>query len=203
MLESLLVELDDCLFKEISLDWITELLIFMWKSQKYDSILMIVYHATKYVLFISTCEDVIAIDLAKLFFEHVKCYFDIPAEVISDRDFCIMSVFWHEICEIQMIKRCLSTIYHLQTDEQSEVLNYIIKDYLCAYSSEDQTAWICLLSLAQFAYNNSWNFMTEMSSNWVLFDYDCEIWIDVADTVSERRISATRDCIEKLQELCQ
>ena len=54
-----------------------------------------------------------------------------------------------------MIKKHMSTVYHSQTNDQSEVLNYIVKDYLHAYSVKDQTAWACLLPLAQFIYNNS------------------------------------------------
>ncbi len=202
-LEPLPVGLDVRPFKEISLDWITGLPTSMRKDQEYDSILTIVCRATKYALFIPTREDATAVDLAELFFEHVECRFGTPQGVVSDRDSRITSQFWREICEIQMIKRRLSTAYHPQTDGQSEVLNRIVEDYLRAYSSEDQTAWARLLPLAQFAYNNSRNFTTGMSPNRALFGYDCEIRIDVADTVSERRIPAARDRIEKLQELRQ
>jgi hypothetical protein len=58
----------------------------MQKGQEYDSILTIVCCATKYMLFISTHENVTAVDLAELFFKYVECYFGMPAEVISDRD---------------------------------------------------------------------------------------------------------------------
>ena len=78
-----------------------------------------------------------------------------------------------------------------------------MKDYLHVYNAEDQTVWVCLLSLAQFVYNNSWSFTTSMSLNWLLFDFNCKIQIDVADNISERRISATRDCVEKLYQLHQ
>ncbi len=111
----------------------------MQKNQEYNSIFIIVCYIIKYVLFIFTCENIIAMNLAKLFFKHIKCCFGTPQEVVSDRDSHITSQFWCEICEIQMIKRCLFIIYYLQTDEQSKVLNHIVKDYLHAYSSEDQT----------------------------------------------------------------
>ncbi len=50
--------------------------------------------------------------------------------------------------------------YHSQTDGQSEALNCIVEDYLRAYTSEDQTIWMKLLSLTQFVYNNSCNHTT-------------------------------------------
>src|SRR5438045_7377891 len=120
-----------------------------------------------------------------------------------DRDSRIMSDFWRKVCEMKIIKRHLSTAYHPQTDGQSEALNRIIEDYLRAYSADDQTVWAKLLPLAQFAYNNSCNHTTGMSPNWLLHGFDCEIRIDVADNVSERRIPAAKDRIEKLHQLCQ
>lgn len=42
-----------------------------------------------------------------------------------------------------------------------------------------------------------------MSSNQALFDYNCEIQIDIVNIISERRILTTKDHIEKLQELHQ
>ena len=115
-----------------------------------------------------------------------------------DRDSCIISEFWREVCEIQMIKRHMSTAYHLQTDGQSEVLNCIMEDYLHAYSAEDQTAWACLLPLAQFAYNNSRSFTTNMSLNQLLFSFNCDIQINVADNIFKRRISVVKDHVKKL-----
>ena len=40
-----------------------------------------------------------------------------------------------------------------------------------------------------------------MSLNRLLFGFDCEIRIDVTDTVAERRIPAAKDRIKKLQQL--
>ena len=99
---------------------------------------------------------------------------------------------------MKIIKRRLSTAYHPQTDGQSEALNRIVEDYLRAYTSEDQTIWAKLLPLAQFAYNNSRNHTTKASPNRLLHGFDCEIRVDVADNVSERRIPAALDRIKKL-----
>ncbi len=65
----------------------------MQKNQEYDSILIIVCCAIKYTLFISTHENATAMNLAELFFKHVKCCFDMLQEVVSDRNSCIMSQF--------------------------------------------------------------------------------------------------------------
>jgi transposase InsO family protein len=190
-------------FKEISLDWITGLPPSFKNGQEYNSILTIVCRVTKYALFIPTRDDTTAADFAELFFEHVECRFGSPRSIVTDRDSRITSDFWREVCEIKIIKRRLSTAYHPQTDGQSEALNRIIEDYLRAYTSEDQTIWAKLLPLAQFAYNNSRNHTTRMSPNRLLHGFDCEIRVDVADNVSERRIPAAKDRIEKLHQLRQ
>ena len=188
-------------FKEISLDWITGLPVSRRHGQEFDSILTVVCRVTKYALFIPTREDTTAVDFAELFFEHVECRFGTPRSIVTDRDSRITSEFWKEVCEIQIIKRRMSTAYHPQTDGQSEALNRIVEDYLRAYTSEDPTAWARLLPLAQFAYNNSRNHTTRMSPNRLLHGFDCDIRIDVADNIAERRIPAAKDRVEKLHQL--
>ena len=42
-----------------------------------------------------------------------------------------------------------------------------------------------------------------MSPNQLLHSFDCEIRIDVADNVTERRILAAKDCVKKLHQLRQ
>lgn len=190
-------------FKEISLDWITGLPPSTKDGRMYNSILTVVCRVTKYALFIPTRDDTTAADFAELFFEHVECRFGTPRGIVTDRDSRITSDFWREVCEMKIIKRRLSTAYHPQTDGQSEALNRIVEDYLRAYTSEDQTVWAKLLPLAQFAYNNSRNHTTGMSPNRLLHGFDCEIRIDVADNVSERRIPAAKNRIEKLHQLRQ
>ena len=102
-----------------------------------------------------------------------------------------------------MIKKHIFTVYHFQINDQNEVLNHIMKDYLHVYNVKNQTVWAHLLSLVQFIYNNSQSFTISMSSNQLLFDFDCKIQIDVANNISERRISVMRNHVKKLYQLCQ
>ena len=127
------------LFKKISLDWIMKLFSLIKNDQEYNSILIIICCITKYALFIFIWDDCIAADFTELFFEHVECCFDFSKSIVTDRNSCITSNFWWEVCKIQMIKQHLSITYHSQTDDQNEALNQIIKNYLRAYISENQT----------------------------------------------------------------
>ena len=93
-------------FKKISLDWITKLFSSMKtkNSQKYNSILTVICCIIKYVLFILIQNNIIAADFMKLFFKHVEYCFDFSKNIMTDKNSCITSDFWWEVCEIQMIK---------------------------------------------------------------------------------------------------
>ena len=151
--------------QKISLDWIMRLssLMKMKNNQKYNSILTVICYIMKYVLFIFIWNDITITDFTKLFFEHVECHFNSLRSIVMNRNSCIISDFWQEICKIQMIKQCFFTAYHLQMNDQSEALNQIIQNYLWTYTSEDQKVWAKLLSLTHFVYNNSHNHTTQMS----------------------------------------
>ena len=62
-------------------------------DQKYNSILIVICHITKYALFILIQNDITAADFVKLFFEHVECYFDFSRNIVTDRNSCITSDF--------------------------------------------------------------------------------------------------------------
>ena len=72
-----------------------------------------------------------------------------------------------------------------------------------AYTFENQTMWTKLLSLAQFVYNNSQNHITQISSNKLLYKFNCEIHIDVVNNIIEKRISAAKNHVKKLHKLWQ
>jgi hypothetical protein len=68
-----------------------------------------------------------------------------PISIVLDWDLRITSEFWAKICSIEIIKWQLSTAFYPQTDGQSEALNCIIEDYLCAYYADELTTWVNLL----------------------------------------------------------
>ena len=107
----------------------------------------VICHITKYVLFIFIWNNITAADFTKLFFEHVEYYFDFSKNIVTDKNSCIISDFWQEVCKIQMIKQHLSITYHFQINSQNEILNQIIKNYLRIYISKNQIIWAKLFFL--------------------------------------------------------
>ena len=63
--------------------------------------------------------------------------------------------FWESLYKSLNIKRRMSTIYHPQTDGQTERTNQVLEGYLRNFVNYDQNAWYQLLPLAVHAYNNS------------------------------------------------
>jgi hypothetical protein len=81
-------------------------------------------------------------------------------------------------------------------------LNQIVESYLRAYCADELTAWVNLLPLAQFAYNNSMNAAMNTTPNNLLFGMDYNIWFHV-DGAPREKIPEAHARIKKLHELCQ
>ena len=186
------------------MDWIVGLPESHQRStgEKMNSILTIVCQSIKIARFIPTQTNISMGNFARLFFEHIECIFGMPLLIVSDQDSRITSKFWAEICSLEIIKWWLSTAFYLQTDGQSKALNRIVESYLCAYCVDKPTAWVNLLPLAQFAYNNSMNATTNTMPNNLLFGMDYNIWFHVNGTPREK-IPEAHVRIKKLHELHQ
>lgn len=104
--------------------------------------------------FIPTTTDLTAPEFAALLHENMN---------ISDRDTRITSKAWPEICAYSLTKRKLSTAFHPQIDNQTEILNRILGNYLRAYTNLEHMNWAKLLPNAEFAYNNSRSSSTKMT----------------------------------------
>jgi Integrase zinc binding domain/Integrase core domain len=106
----------------ISMDFIEGLPL----SDGHDMILVIVDRLTKMALFIPTYSDIDSGEVAMLFLRYVFAKHGTPSDIISDRGKHFTSRFWTSLCEILGIKGNLSTVYHPQTDGQTERVNQIL-----------------------------------------------------------------------------
>ena len=125
--------------------------------------------------FIPTTTDLAAPEFAALFHENIELKYGSPNGIVSDRDTRITSKFWAEVYTYSLIKRRLSTVFHLQTNGQTEILNCILGGYLRAYTNLEQMNWAKLLPSAEFAYNNSRSTSTGMSPFKALYGYDPDL----------------------------
>jgi len=110
---------------------------------------------TKMAYFISLHSGATAKDVATVFLREVWKLHGLPTEIISDMDAKFSGECWETLCKALGIKRRMSTVYHPQTDRQTERTTQVLEGYLPNSVNYDEDDWYQLLPLAEFAYNNS------------------------------------------------
>jgi len=172
-------------WQEVSLDFITQLPSSYIGTTEYNAILVVVDRYTKMARFIPTTTNIAAPEFAALFHENIELKYGSPRGIVSDRDTRITSKFWAEVCIYSLIKRRMSTVFHPQTDGQMEILNWILENYLRAYTSLEQMNWAKLLPSAEYAYNNSRSASTKTTPFMALYGYHPELRFDIKNTKGE------------------
>jgi len=106
-------------WEDIYLDFITRLP----RSKGHEGILVVVDRLSKYSHFIPLKHPYTVRSIANVFVKEVVRLHGIPNSVISDKDPLFMSLFWSEFFKMQGTTLKMSTTYHPQTDDQTEVTN--------------------------------------------------------------------------------
>ena len=104
----------------------------------YNTILVVVDCYTKIAKFILITTDLATPEFTALFHKNIELKYGSPNRIMSDQDTRITLKFWAEVCTYSLIKRRLSTVFHLQTNGQTEILNRILGGYLRAYTNLEQ-----------------------------------------------------------------
>jgi transposase InsO family protein len=90
------------------------------------------------------------------------CLHELPRTIVSDRGAQFVARFWEQLQESLGTKLIRSSAYHPQTDGQTERVNQILEDMLRACAIDCGKNWDKYLSLAEFAYNNSYQSSLKM-----------------------------------------
>ena len=157
-------------WKEIFINFIIDLSLSKRENVVYNAILVIVDKYTKMIKYLSMIIKIDAAKLTKLFFEKIVLRFKISADIVNNKDFLFINVFWSALHYHAKIKRRLNTIFHFQTNEQTKKQNQILKYYLRSYADTEQTRWANLLSLTEFAYNNFIYAFADTSSFYLMYE---------------------------------
>ena len=80
-------------------------------------------------------------------------------------------------------------------------MNKIVENYLPAFTNLEQMNWAKLLGPAAFAYNNSYNHTLKTTPFRVVYGYNPDFHVDIANNVPQGRVPAAKDRIQKLHEL--
>ena len=70
------------------------------------------------------------------------------------------------------VEQALTSGYHPESNSQTERVNQVLEQYLRCYINYQQTDWVDLLPLAEFAYNNSVHASSGMTPFQVIYGND-------------------------------
>ena len=124
------------------------------RPQQYDAILVIVDHLTKMAHYIPTHESVTSEGTARLYFDNILRLHGLPDSLVSACGTQFTAGFSRALGKVVGITQNLSTSFHPQTDGQIERVNAIL-EYLRGYINYQQDNWTQILTMAEFAYNNT------------------------------------------------
>ena len=119
---------------------------------------------TKITHFVSTIEKTLAEKVVRLFWDNVWKLHGLPESIIMNRGAQFAVGMMKELNNILGINTKLFTVYHLQTDRQTERMNQDLKQYLRMFIDHRQEQWSDWLATAEFAYNNKVQTSAKVSS---------------------------------------
>ena len=186
-------------WKEIAMDFITDLPLSKRRGTVYDAILVVIDRYTKMVIYIPTQKTVNAPELADLFLDVIGRV-GAPDGIVSDRGSLFTSSFWSAICYHMAIKRKLLTAFHPQTDGITERHNQVLEQYLRIYCNEEQNNWAGLLPMAEFAYHNSFHKSLGMTPFMAMYGYNPEIRFE-GEALEEGNVPTAKERVQKLHEI--
>lgn len=105
-----------------------------------------------------------AATVAEFFVKQIIRLHRIPKKMVSDRDKIFLSKFWQELFAKSGTTLNMSTMYHPQSDRQTEIVNKTIEIYLRATIYDNPKTWIELLPWAELWYNTAFHHSIGISS---------------------------------------
>lgn len=152
-------------WQDINLDFIEGLP----KSHNKSVILVVVDRLSKYAHFVSLVHPYTAATVAQLFLDHIYKLHGLPQTIVSDKDVVFMSKFWQALFEVQGFQLHHSSVYHPQSDGQTEIVNKCLEGYLMGMCSDRPKEWAKWLPLAEWWYNTTYHSAIIMTPYEVLY----------------------------------
>jgi transposase InsO family protein len=155
-------------------------------SKQHDSIMVVVDNLTKAAHFIPLKITHRAANVADIFLKEVARLHRIPKTIVSDRDPKFTSNLWKGLFKGFGTNLNFSTVYHPESDGQTERVNRVIEDILRMYVMDKPSRWKDYLHLVEFAYNNEYHTSFNMSPFEALYGRKCNTtvsWDNPADRV--------------------
>ena len=127
----------------------------------YNTVLVTVDRLTKMAHYTVMRKNIDVFTLTELFlYKHVRLH-RIPNNLITDWGAVFTLKYWSFFCFHLHTWQNLITVFHPQTDDQTECQNQTLETYIRMFDNDEQDDWALLLLMTEFAYNNSIHNVTE------------------------------------------
>jgi transposase InsO family protein len=103
----------------------------------------------------------------------IVCLHGVLKKIVSNRGTQFTSKFWERLHETLDTQLHFSSIYHPQTDGQTERVNQILEDMLRAHALQYGRSWDKSLSYVEFSYNNNYQESLKMAPFEMLYGRRC------------------------------
>ena len=100
------------------------------KGSKKLVIVVVVDQLSKYDYFCSLQHPFTPTSIAEIFLDHILKLQGMPTSIVYDHDPIFTSNFWQELFKLHETKLKMSTSYHPQNDDQTEVVSKCLETYL-------------------------------------------------------------------------
>jgi hypothetical protein len=110
-------------------------------SGSVNAILVVVDKFSKFAHFIALKHPFMAKTMAQLFLDNIYCLHGLPKSIISDRDKIFTSLFWQALFKAARTSFRLSSLYHPQTNGQTEWVNECLKTFLRCFTHSCPSQW--------------------------------------------------------------
>jgi hypothetical protein len=135
-------------------------------------ILTVVDRFSKFTHFIPLGHPYTATSVARAFFSNIIRLHGLPSSIVSDRDLVFTSKFWQELFALAGVKLNLSTMFHPQSDGQSEATSKVIMMYLCYITGDRPRQWLQWLPRAEYCYNTTFHSSLRTTPFSVVYGWD-------------------------------
>ena len=139
------------IWEDVSMDFITGLP----PSHGYTVILVVVDRFSKGIHLSALPTGFSAYKVAELFVSIFCRHHGLPKSIVSDHDPIFISHFWSDLFKFSGTLLRMSSSYHPQTDDQTEVMNRMVEQYLRAYVHDKPSHWFKYLPWVEYHYNTS------------------------------------------------
>ena len=125
------------------------------KVQGKDSIYVVCDRGCSKMVHLAACKTTDGAEqVAQLYLEMVYKLHGLPQQIISDRDSKFMSNWYKAFMAKLGVKNTPSSVYHPQTDGQTENTNKFIKFYLRLFCAKCPNDWPMFLPIIEFCLNS-------------------------------------------------